>query len=293
MITTGRWAVERISPTLRQRRLGMVLRRLRAENGRTTEQVAADLGWSRTKVSRLEDAPRKPILKEIERLLDAYRIGEPRRSEVLELTRQARQRGWWDNYRTQISRDYDTYIGLETEARSLRTWEVANIPGLLQTPGYARALIKARRPDMPEDDVQARVSVRTTRQEHLLTGPDPVRLWAVVGEGALRRLVGGEAVMREQLEHLRKLSELPNVTIQVLPFSAGAAPAQGPFVIMDFAEPTDPEVVYVETPAGSIWIEERGVVAVYLVDFFRLVEVSTPEDRTKKLMAKLAGELPR
>lgn len=283
----------RISPTLRQRRLGMILRRLREEDGRTASEVARALGWSATKVSRLEQAPRKPVVKEIVRLLDAYGVGEPRRSEVLELCDQARQRGWWDTYRTQISRDYDTYIGLEAEARTLRTFEIVNIPGLLQTAGYARALIEARRPDMDEEDVHARVAVRTARQEELLAGTDPVRLWAIVGEGAVRRTVGGDQVLRDQLHHLLKMTELPNVTLQILPFSAGAAPTQGPFVVMDFAEPTDPEAVYIETPAGSIWVEDRGDVAIYLADFFRLVEVSLTEDRTRLLIGTLAGELPR
>lgn len=283
----------RISPTLRQRRLGNLLRELRAEDGRTAEQVAADLGWSRTKVGRLEDAPRKPIVREVERLLDAYGIGEPRRGEVLELVQQARQRGWWDTYRTQISRDYDAYIGLEAEAKVLRTFEVVNIPGLLQTPGYARALVAARRPGMDPADLEARVRVRTMRQEQLLAGPSPVRLWAIMSEGALRRMVGGEAVMRDQLEHLLKMSQLPNVTVQVLPYSAGAAPAQGPFVILDFVERTDPEVVYIETPVGAIWVEDAEQVAGFLADHVRLMDASLPQDRTRALVARLAGELPR
>lgn len=286
-------AVNRISPTLRQRRLGMVLRELRTEDGRSAEQVADDLGWSRQKVTRLETAPRKPIVVEIVKLLDTYRVNEPRRSEVLELVRQARQRGWWDSWRSQISKDYDTYIGLETEARTLRTWETATIPGLLQTADYARALILARRPDMDPGDLEARVQVRTARQEQLLLGPDPVRLWAVMSEGTVRRMVGGEAVMREQLEHLRKMSELPNVAVQVLPFSAGAAPAQGPFVILDFAEPADPEVVYLETAGGALWVEDRDQVNGFLVDHVRLVDAALPEDHTRMLLGRLAGQLPR
>lgn len=285
--------MKRISPTLRQRRLGMVLRELRADDGRTAAEVARALGWSPTKVMRLEAAPRKPIVKEVIRLLDAYGVGEPRRGEILQLVAQARRRGWWDTYRTQISKDYDAYIGLEAEARSVRTYEIGNIPGLLQTPAYARALVTARRPDMPAADVQARVNVRTARQKQLLTGPDPVRLWAVIGEGVLHRMVGGPAVMREQLEHLLASSELPSVTLQVLPYSAGAAPAQGPFVILDFQEPADPEVVYLETPAGAMWIEDRGYVAVYMVDFLRLVEAAASEDHTRQLIGRLMAELPR
>lgn len=283
--------MNRVSPTLRQRRLGMVLRGLRTTDGRTAEQVAEALGWSRTKVQRLEDSPRKPVLKEILRLLEAYSVDEVRRAEILELASQARRRGWWDTWRTQISKDYDTYIGLENEARSLRTFEVANIPGLLQTPAYARALMTARRPDAAEEEIEARVRVRTARQEQLLAGADPVRLWAVMGEGAVRRLVGGPDVMREQLEHLRKAGELPNVTLQILDYAAGAAPAQGPFVVMDFAEPGDPEVVYLETPGGAVWVEERAEVDRHLADHVRLVDAALTEEHSRELIGRLAASL--
>ncbi|WP_433233962.1 helix-turn-helix domain-containing protein [Actinomadura nitritigenes] len=283
--------VARISPTLRQRRLGMLLRELRSEDGRTSIEVARALGWSPSKVQRLEDAPRKPVVKEIIKLLDAYGVGDPKRGEILELVAQARQRGWWDTYRTSISRDYDMFIGLENEAKTLRTFEIVNIPGLLQTAGYARALMTARRPDMPAEEIEARVAVRTARQEHLLTGPDPVRLWAVLSEGALRRQVGGAAVMRDQLEHLLKVAELPNVTIQVLDYAAGAAPAAGPFVVIDFARRTDLEVVYLETPGGAIWVEEKSETDRYLLDFVRLVDTALTMERSLKLIGTLAGSL--
>ncbi|TDB86438.1 XRE family transcriptional regulator [Actinomadura sp. KC216] len=283
----------RISPTLRQRRLGMVLRELRAEDGRTAAEVAAALGWTRQKVMRLEAAPRKPIVAEVIKLLDAYGVEDPRREEILQLVSQARERGWWDTYRTQISRDYDAYIGLEAEAVSLRTYELSNIPGLLQTAGYARALITGRRPGLDPADVDARVRVRTGRQEHLLTGPSPVHVWAVIGEGAVRREVGGRAVLREQLEHLLKMMELPNVILQILPFSAGAAPAKGPFVVIDFAERSDPEVVYLETPGGAMWIEDPEQVGQFLRDHVQLIDTSLTEDHTRRLIARLVGELPR
>lgn len=281
----------RISPTLRQRRLGMLLRELRSEDGRTSIEVARALGWSPSKVQRLEDSPRKPVVKEIIKLLDAYGVDEPKRGEILEVVAQARQRGWWDTYRTSISRDYDMFIGLENEAHNLRTFEIANIPGLLQTAAYARALMTARRPDMPVEEIEARVAVRTARQEHLLTGPEPVQLWAVLSEGALRRQVGGAAVMRDQLEHLLMAAKLPNVTIQVLDYAAGAAPAAGPFVVIDFAQRTDPEVVYLETPGGAIWVEEKAETDRYLLGFVRLIDAALSEQHSLKLIGKLAGSL--
>ncbi|MFF5265183.1 helix-turn-helix transcriptional regulator [Actinomadura viridis] len=252
----------RSSPTVRLRRLSALLRLARQELGWTASQAAQRAGWQQSALSRAETMRwRRPNLREIQRLLDAYGITEeaqPERREMfLSLARDSRQRGWWADYH--IPDDYQTYVGLETEASAVRNWEPVIVPGLLQTAAYARAIIRAGAPHLSDREVEDRVELRLERQRHLLHGSNPLFVWALVSESALHHLVGGPEVMIEQLEHLKAMVARPTISLQILPFRAGAPPSTTPWSLLTFTDPLDPEVVYCETSAGDMWVEGERV----------------------------------
>jgi transcriptional regulator with XRE-family HTH domain len=265
----------RISPTLRHKRLAARLVQLRNDQGYTATEVAKRAGWAPSKLSRVENRQYAPDPDDVALLLDIYGVTEeadPRqRAELLKLARDARRSGWWDDYRLPAS--YSDYVGLEAEATVLRNWEPGIVPGLLQTADYARELIARRAPELSDRQVEERVEARMERQQKLLYGPDPLALWAVVEEGAFHRMVGDRQVMAAQLEHLIKMTEAEHITLQVLPFSAGVAPAGGPFAVLSFEEP-DREIVYVETPAGDLFVEELQQVESFLIAFVRVMEAA-------------------
>ena len=284
----------RQSPTVRLRRLSLELRRLREHAGLTLTDAAKAVGWNQSNLSRAETRQwRQPNPAHLMRLLDVYGVTEDaqpqRRAELLQLAREGRRRGWWADY--SISDAYSTYVGLEAEAAMLRDWEPVVIPGLLQTAAYARALIRARAPHLTSDQADELVSLRIERQERVLASSDPIRVWAIVCETTLRAMVGGPAVMAEQLDRLHTVAQLPHITLQMLPFSVGAAPARGPFAILTFPEPADPEAVYVETPAGDLWVEEPQVVAGFLTGWERLIAAALPAPDTITVIAARASYL--
>ncbi|NEA22615.1 helix-turn-helix domain-containing protein [Actinomadura bangladeshensis] len=284
----------RHSPTVRLRRLSLELRRLREHAGLTLTDAAKAAGWNQSNLSRAETRQwRQPNPAHLAALLDVYGVTEDaqpqRRAELLQLAREGRRRGWWADY--PISDAYGTYVGLEAEAATVRNWEPVVIPGLLQTAAYARALITARAPRLTSDQVDELVALRIERQERLLSSDDPIRLWAIVCETALRTMVGGAAVMAEQLDHLHTIAQLGHVTLQVLSFAAGAAPARGPFAVLTFPHPVDPEAVYVETPAGDLWVEDPAAVAGFLSGWERLIAVSLPAADTITVITARANYL--
>ncbi|MFV2172379.1 helix-turn-helix domain-containing protein [Actinomadura sp. LOL_016] len=293
----------RQSPTVRLRRLSNELRSLREKLGLTVAEAARRADWAQSKLSRAENRQwRQPVIADLERLLDVYGLTEEtqpaRREDLLQLARDARRRGWWAGY--SISDAYSTYVGFEAEASVIRTHEPLVIPGLLQCAAYARALISSRDADLTPEDVDHLVALRMQRQARLVS-VDPINLRAVLGEEVLRRLVGGTAVMAEQLAHLYKIAQQPHVQIQVLPLSAGAAPIGGPFSIFTFMDdPLDPESVYVESIAGDLWVEDPQQVARYLRGWARLVDAALPvpaslsviEARASYLKARAHGADP-
>ena len=196
-------------------------------------------------------------------LLDFYAVDAAEREQLINLARDARKRGWWHSYSDVLPEWYETYVGLEAEASSMHTYESEAIPGLLQTEEYAYAITKSTLIRATEPEITRRVELRMQRQDRI-TGAQPLDLWAVIGETALRRCVGGPAVLRRQLEHVRKLAELPNVTVQVMPLDAGAHPAQaGPFVILRYSNHIDPDVVYLETHVGGLYLERENELCKY------------------------------
>ncbi|WP_149264234.1 helix-turn-helix transcriptional regulator [Actinomadura sp. K4S16] len=277
------------SPTVRQRRLARVLRDLRDERERTASDVTRELGWSVTKLTRLEAGQMsKPQLGEVGKLLDLYGVVGDEREKILDLVRQARVRGWWHGYSDSMPTGYATYVGLEAEATGVWNYEPSTLPGLLQTPDYSRALMTARGAGLSEEQIRARVELRQQRQRRLSEG---LRLWAILPQEALARCVGGPAVMLRQVEHLLEVGRLENVTLQVVPLDIGAVPASGPFAVLRFEHDLDPEVVYCETPGGGLWVETADEVASFMLDFQRLIAVSASSADTLNVLAKRADEL--
>ncbi|GII92296.1 helix-turn-helix domain-containing protein [Sinosporangium siamense] len=276
------------SPTVRRRRLASELRRLRERAHMTIEQVAERLGWSATKVSRIETSRVGVALRDVGLLLDLYAVEGAKREELLDLARDAQKKGWWHAF-GDIPTEYAAYIGLEAEAASMRSFAPQVVPGLLQTEAYARAIIRSGLVISPQGEVERRVEVRMERQR-LLCQDDALRLWAILDEAAIRRDIGGGEVMRPQLEHLLQLTDHPNVTIQVLPFSAGAHPAtNGAFEILEFPEPADPDVVFVENLTGSLYIERETDIYQYAMIFDHLRARAADPDETRRLIALAAG----
>jgi transcriptional regulator with XRE-family HTH domain len=253
------------SPTVRRRRLAAELRRLREASDRTHEDVAAELGWHRSKIGRIEGAQFVRLsLTDLRALLDLYGVkDEGQRQSLITLGKEGRERGWWHSYADVLPNPHSVLIGLEAETLSIRAYQAQLVPGLLQTEDYTRAILKATRMTSHEaDEVERFVEVRTTRQA-LLSQDPPVALWVVIDEAVLRRRVGGAGVMRGQLERLAEAAELPHVTLQVLTDDAGEhAGLEGSFMILGFHE-SDLDVVYVDAATGGLYIEKPEDIARY------------------------------
>lgn len=242
-------------PTPRSRRLGRELRRLRETRGWKMEDAAKQLQCSTSRVSRIESGDIKPRTGDVMELLHAYEISldsEPGLS-LLSLTRDLRQSGWWQRLDA-LSGRYATYIAYEAEATDLRNFEPTLVPGLLQTEAYAREVNSVGR-ETDAEVIEQRVKARLTRQQVLTRKPHPLRLHAVLSEAALMFEVGGPEVLGDQLKHIVQLGKLPNVTIQVLRFAAGATLAdRGGFAVLTF-EKDEPPLGYIETLAGELFLE--------------------------------------
>jgi transcriptional regulator with XRE-family HTH domain len=253
------------SPSLRRRRLAAELRKLRDQSGLSIGDVADKLGWPGSRISRIETRQLGITAADLRKLLDVYGVEEQEYwDDLAELARRANERGWWQSYsRTVIPSEYGDLITLETEAASIRVYQPELVPGLLQTAGYARAVIRAGRKSDTAADIDRRVEVRLERQ-HILSRSQPPRVHVVLNEAVLRRRVGGHEVMREQLDYLMADRDPPNVTIQVLPFEAGAHPAMvGPFTMMNFLDPSDLGVVHLEHPTTSLFLETAEELRAY------------------------------
>ncbi len=254
------------SPSMRRRRLAAELRRMRDQAGLSTTDAAKRLRWQASRVSRIETRQSGIGAPDLRELLDAYGVeDEGYRAYLGELARRVNERGWWQKYAGLIGGEYADLIGLEAEARTIRSYEQELVPGLIQTPDYARAVIRARLPTNTTGEIDRRVEIRIERQEVLVRAdPPPPRFSVVLSEGALRRPVGGPEVMRMQLEYLTQPRDRANVTVQVLPFDAGVHPSMvGPFTAMTFPDPGDLGVVNVENATGSLFLEEPDELRVY------------------------------
>ncbi|WP_281394920.1 helix-turn-helix domain-containing protein [Streptomyces rectiverticillatus] len=273
--------------------LGVELRALREESGNTADEMARRLGWHQTKVSRIENGRSGVRVHELESLLDLYGVTDPEvRGGLVDLARENKARMWWTPYSDVITQRYASYIALETEASTKRTFETTLIPGLLQTPDYTRAVINALAPETKPDAVDALVSVRLARQGATLRRASPLTLRAVVDEAALRRTTGGARVMTKQLHHLLEASEEPNVVLRVLPFSAGGHVGMlGSFVILEFPIRSDLDVVYTESQVSSIQLERRSDLATYNQMFANLSKNALDEAQSRNLISCAVKDL--
>jgi transcriptional regulator with XRE-family HTH domain len=279
------------NPTLRARRLALELLRRREAAGLTREETARQLEWSTSTIFRIETGRSRPQPGNVKVLLELYGVTGPERDGLIRLAREARQPGWWHSFRDVLPNPYEVFIGLEAGAASIRNFEPVVVPGLLQTEEYARQMSRGGPRELDRDDIERRVQVRMERQR-ILTREDRPRLWAVIDEAVIRRAVGGPEVMAEQLRHLIECAEQGKTTLQVVPFSAGAhAGTTGPFIILDFPEPTDPSVVYVETLAGDLYLEERADVDRYTLAFDRLLAAALHPDDSVRLVQQAADAM--
>ncbi|MFJ8793054.1 helix-turn-helix domain-containing protein [Streptomyces sp. NPDC102462] len=281
-----------VNPTVRRRRLGQELRRLRELKGMTAEEVAERLLVSQSKISRLENGRRSISQRDVRDLCGVYEVEDQRIVDsLMEMARDSRQQGWWHAFG---DIPYSVYIGLETDAESLRVYEPQLVTGLLQTRAYAEALVQGALPETSTEDIDKRVQVRMRRQERISAEHNPLRLWVVLDEAALRRLVGSELVMREQLEHLIEMSHLPHVTVQVLPFECGAHPGlNGQYAILEFADAADSSVVYLEGVTSDLYLEKAHDVQKYAVMYEHLRAQSLNVEQSRQFISDVAKSYAR
>ncbi|GHJ39807.1 helix-turn-helix transcriptional regulator [Streptomyces sp. TS71-3] len=281
-----------VNPTVRRRRLGQELRRLRELKGMTAEEVAERLLVSQSKISRLENGRRSISQRDVRDLCGVYDVEDQRVVEsLMQMAKDSRQQGWWHSFG---DIPYSVYIGLETDAASLRVYDPQVVPGLLQTRNYAEALIRGALPETPAADVDKRVQVRMRRQDRVYASETPLRLWTVMDEAALRRVVGGPGLMRDQLDHLVEQSQLPHVTVQVIPFEMGAHPGiNGQYAILEFPDASDSSVVYIEGVTSDLYLEKSGDVQKYSVMYEHLRAQALNVEQSRDFISKIAKDYAR
>lgn len=279
------------SPTIRARRLRRELRRLRDRAGLLAEDVAKDLGWHRTKVIRIELGHSRVTQNDVRDLLTLYKASDEEQETLATLSRQARQKGWWNSYGDVLP---DDYVGFEAEASSISSYESSYLPGLLQTEEYVRAIIHAGRVTADPEEVDRIVAARLARKA-LLSRDVPPKLWVVLDEAAVRRVVGGVEVMRAQIGRLIEACANPSIVLQVLPFDAGSHAAMGgAFTILDYDDAVlDPTVVYVGNDTSTLLMEKELHVARYRLMFDHLRAKALDPDRSGEFLARVGEDYPR
>jgi transcriptional regulator with XRE-family HTH domain len=279
-------------PTVRRRRLGTELRKLRESNGYKLEEVAAQLGVAPSTLSRIETGKAPTKSAYLGQMLEMYGVVDQAQRQVLvDMAREGHRKGWWAAYDDVLPSGFDIYVGLEAETAAIRGYEISVVHGLLQTPQYARAVLSEMFPRHTVAQIDRLVDLRIQRQQRFDDDP-PLELWAILDEAVVRRPVGGQPVMHGQLEHLLKMAARPGLTLQVLPFSCGAhAGHGGPFSILEFPNRTDSEVAYVESIAGYIYLEKDREVRLRVEAFDRLRAAALAPGASLELIARLAHEL--
>ena len=277
-------------PTVRRMLVGAQLRRLRTDKGISREQAGEAIRASEWKIHRLENGQVSFKERDIVDLLRLYGITDPGEvAALLTMAREANEPGWWQHYSDVLPQWFRAYVDLESATTLIRTYQGQLIPGLLQTEDYVRAVIGGALEESPEE-AERRVALRVARQT-LLTRPGAPGLWAVVDEAALRRPVGGPKVMRAQLEWLIDATKLPNVTLQILPFGAGAHPAMvGAFSILRFPDQELPDIVYLEHLTNALYLDKREDVERYLHVMENICVHGKPPDETAEVLGQIAKE---
>ncbi|PMR61678.1 transcriptional regulator [Verrucosispora sp. ts21] len=278
-------------PTVLRMLLGAQLRRLRESRGVTRESAGWEIRSSESKISRMELGRVGFKERDVADLLTLYGVtAEQERAALLKLARDANNPGWWHRYGDVLPSWFQSYLGLEAAAVLIRSYEVQFVPGLLQTREYARAVVLLGHGQADFDEIERRVDLRMRRQE-LLRRPRPPRLWAVVDEAALRRPIGGPAVMRGQLQALLEATRTPNVRLQVIPFAAGGhAAAGGAFTILRFGDQDLPDIVYIEQLTSALYLDKREDLDFYAVAMERLCVEAEPPERTPEILKRMIAE---
>lgn len=272
------------SPVGPRRRLARALQNLRTEAGLTIDDVARNTEISKSSLSRIENAQISPKVSDVKVLLGYFRVSAEEIDALLEDARAARQRGWWNKYGDAVPEWFSTYLGFETEAVRIRAVDGQLVPGLLQTEAYARAVINSEASRSTDPDlIDRRVQLRMDRQT-ILYGDEAPEFHAIIDESVIRRNVGGREVMREQIARLIEAAHLPNITLQVIPFTAGEYPASGTsFAIMSFSQ-SEPDVVYVEHFGSGSYVEQPQQVARFTLVFRHLTEMALDSGQTISML---------
>lgn len=274
------------SPTVRGRRLARELRELRERADLRPEDAAQRLGWSRQKVMRIERALTKASNNDLNAVMDLYGVTSPQRDALLQLAKDAWKRGWWTAYRDIFA---GTYLSLEDEASQIREWQPQVVPGLLQTPDYAREVVMAFTSEAA--DIERRVAARMTRRS-ILSRPNAPELHVVLDEAILHRRMGSAETMRAQFDSLLTDSRRPHVELRVLPFHRGRHPGlNGGFVVLSFEVGIDPDIAYLETPGGDIYLESEDDVTRRRVVFDKLSEMAMSPDESEARIERAAREI--
>jgi transcriptional regulator with XRE-family HTH domain len=273
--------------------LGAQLRRLREAAGLSPETAGYRIRASRSKISRMETGRVGFKERDVSDLLELYGVTDaPVLTSMLALASQANAQDWWAKFGDVLPDWFEPYLGLEAAATLIRTFDLQFINGLFQTADYARAIAQIGLRGAVTAEIDRRVDVRMRRQEMLTAGARPPRVWSIIDEAALRRAVGGTAVMRGQLRHLAEVARLPNITLQVIPFRAGGHDAAGgSFTVLRFAEPDVPDVVYIEQLTGAIYLEKRADVDHYLDVSNRLGATSLSPADSMRFFSDVLREL--
>ncbi|MEV4760907.1 helix-turn-helix transcriptional regulator [Micromonospora sp. NPDC049559] len=270
--------------------LGAQLRRLRETKGVSREAAGWEIRASESKISRMELGRVSFKERDVADLLRLYGVAEDERASLLALARDANNPGWWHRYADLLPSWFQSYLGLESAASLIRTYEVQFVPGLLQTPDYARAVILLGHTHADSEEIERRVALRMARQE-VLTRPNAPQLWVVVDEALLRRPIGGLGVMRAQIAALLEATKLPNVRLQVIPFDAGGhAAAGGAFTLLRFPDQDLPDVVYIEQLTSALYLDKRDDVDHYAAAMERLCVEAEPPDRTGEILERILRE---
>jgi transcriptional regulator with XRE-family HTH domain len=279
------------SPTVRRKRLGIELRRLREQASLTCEEVGQRLDCSGTRISRIETGRISVRPGDVRELLEIYGMVGAEADSLVQLAREARQKGWWHTYGRLLPNWFEAYVGLEAAAVRFRDFQSMVMPGLLQTEDYARAVLRAAPSPGSTEDIDRQVALRMERQA-ILDQASPPDLWVVLSESIIRVQVGGTGVMRAQLRRLIDVAERSNVTLQVLPFTTAAhVQPISPFTILEFPDIADPTVVYLEHLTGSLFLETAEEIQRYTVVFDHLRAEALGTGPSIDLIARAAADL--
>ncbi len=291
-VLTEGGAVADNSPTLRAKRLGNELKRLRLAVGKTQKEVGDWVGTPHTTISKIETADRNVPLPHLKLMLQLYGVNPTQSAALVQLAEQAKERGWWAEYGVAVPDWFEDYVGLETAATEVWTYEAEYVPGLLQTARYTQALTRATSTAEPPDDggLAGFAAVRAVRQRRLVDD-EPLALSAVLNEAVLLREVGGPEVMREQLASLLTAAGRPNITLQVLPFSVGTHPGMhGPFTILRFMEESM-NTVYVELRGGAVYQDTPVDIELHSTTFEQLTALALTAEDTISLLRETERRL--